>query len=56
VLAKQKFSDEVVADFTKGFQFVEMLKLPQKVLFEASSFALFLNPIKCKGLHLSHVK
>jgi len=56
VLEEQKFSDDVVADFKKGFEFVQLLKLPRHVLFDASSFAAFLSPLKCKGLHFSHIK
>jgi len=55
-LAKQKFSDEVVADFIMGFKLVEMLELPQSALFDVSSFATFLNPLKCEGLHLLHIR
>ena len=55
VFEKQGFSDSIVAEFVKGFQFCELLKLPKRVLFDAISFASFLNPLKCKGLHFSHI-
>ncbi|XP_065915635.1 uncharacterized protein [Dysidea avara] len=55
VLEKQKFSDQIAADFEKGFKFCQLLKLPKNALFDASSFATFLDPLKCKGLRFSHI-
>ena len=50
------FSEDVVKEFAKGFEVCKMLKLPESVCMEHSNLAIFLNPLKLKVLHVTHIK
>ena len=50
------FSDETVTDFSRGFQLFNCLKLPKVALFDVTAFAVFLNPMRCKGIYFSHIQ
>ena len=42
-------------EFAKGFELLKALRLPEIVYFDYSGLAMFLNPLKMKALHISHI-
>ena len=49
------FSDEVLKEFTRGFDLLKALNLPEDIHFDYSGLAKFLNPVKIKSLCISHI-
>jgi len=49
------FSDEVLKEFTRGFELLKELDLPEDEHFDYLELAKFLNPVKIKGLYISHI-
>ena len=49
------FADDTVKEFARGFELCKMLRLPETACMDHSSLAVFLDPLKLKVLHVTHI-